>query len=476
MKGINTWSFNPYHPTLHGNHAIYISRIAPGENNVTISWFPEIEYIGQCCVIYKKRGEPDENSKAIKTVLQSVEITGLDNECEYDIYVSCDIGRSRTRIFRTGFVPGMVVNYLHPEDESYKFSGNSLCSPSLLKLNDGTLLASMDVHEGGAPQNLTLIYKSCDGGQTWEHLTELFPCYWGKLFLHKGAVYMLAMSTEYGDILIGRSDDDGQSFCMPTVIMRGSCSNKSSGWHKAPMPIINHSGRIWTGVDYGPSQRGCASCLLSISENANFLDAENWMLTPPLYYDGTWEGTVKGNSRGCIEGNAVITPAGELVNILRYHTKDCEPSYGKAVVLKGNISEPEKSLEFLKVIDFEGNLSKFDIIYDAVSGKYISLITGTNETMRNLIENIPVSMRSAGVRNILSLAVSDDLFNWHTVCPLLDYSNLDPEKVGFQYISFLIDGNDIVYLSRTAFNNAENFHNANYSTFHKIENFRELLK
>ena len=460
MKGINTWSFKPYHPALHENHTIYISRIAPAEKSVSISWFTECEYSGKYEVIYKKRSEPDESSKTIESEFLSVNITDLDDECDYEVYVSCNMGKSRTRLFRTGFAPGTVVNYLHPEGEVYKFSGSSLCSPSLLKLDDGTLLASMDVFEGGAPQNLSLIYKSFDGGKTWEHLTELFPCFWGKLFQHKGAVYMMSNSTEYGDVLVGRSDDGGKSFCMPSVIARGSCLNKSPGWHKGPMPVINHDGRLWTAVDYGIWGRGHASCLFSIDENANLLDAENWSITPPLVYDGSWEDAVKGYSGGCLEGNAVVTPAGDIVNILRYQTNGCEPSYGKAIILKGDITDPEKPLEFFKVIDFEGNLSKFDIIYDDISNKYVSIITGTHEYQG---------------RNILSFAVSDDLYNWRTVCPLLDYTHLEPGKVGFQYISFLIDGSDILYLSRTAFNNARNYHDANYSAFHKIENFRNLI-
>jgi len=421
---------------------------------VSLSWFSEYE--GLFTVTYKKRGETGESS--LETRSNTIVIDNLDDEHDYEVYVSCDKGRSNTRLFRTGFVPGIVVNYLHPEDDIYKFSGSSLCSPSLLKLEDGTLLASMDVFEGGAPQNLTLIYKSCDGGKTWEHLTELFPCFWGKLFLHSGAVYMLAMSTEYGDILIGSSTDGGRSFCMPTVIARGSCLNKAAGWHKAPMVVTPFGGRLWTGVDYGSWHiGGHASCLLSIDENDDLLNAENWSITEPIPYSSSWSGTVEGKSYGCLEGNAVVTPNGELVNILRYQTNGCNPSYGKAVVLKCN--DPEKSLEFFKVIDFEGNLSKFEIRYDEVSRKYFSIITGTYEHQG---------------RNILSLAVSDDLYNWRTVCRLLDYSHLDPHKVGFQYISFIIDGDDILCLSRTGFNNPRNFHDANYSTFHKIENFRAI--
>ena len=37
-----------------------------------------------------------------------------------------------------------------------------------------------------------------------------------------------------------------------------------------------------------------------------------------------------------------------------------------------------------------------------------------------------------------------------------------------------IEGEDIIYLCRTAMNNANNFHDSNYSTFHRIKNFRNI--
>ena len=464
MKGVNTWSYKPYHPALHANHQIYISRLAPGQGSISLNWFPENGAQGPYTVCCKKRSCAGDMPITRETMYTFAEIKGLEDECDYEIHVSCAEGESCTRLFRTGFVPGTVVNYLHPEDDVYRFSGQSLCSPSLLKLDDGALLASMDVYKHMAPQNLTLVFKSTDNGQTWEHLTELFPCFWGKLFLHKNALYMLAMSTEYGDILIGRSDDGGKSFCMPTVIARGSCSSASPGYQRAPMPITAYKGRLWTAVDYGiwglAEEAGFSECMLSIDEDADLMKAENWTITTPLPYSPGWHGAVDGRTLGCIEGSAVAAPGGELVVVLRYETKGCTPSYGKAVVLKADSDDPDKTLEFLRIIDFEGNLSKFDIIYDEVSRKYISLITGTYEHQN---------------RTILSFAVSDDLFNWRTACPLLDYSFFNPEKVGFQYASFIIDGDDLLYLSRTSFNNAKDFHDANYSTFHRIENFRKYL-
>ena len=50
---------------------------------------------------------------------------------------------------------------------------------------------------------------------------------------------------------------------------------------------------------------------------------------------------------------------------------------------------------------------------------------------------------------------------------------------GFQYIDWQFEDNDIVFLSRTAFDDEEGgavrYHDANFLTFHRIENYKSLL-
>ena len=46
----------------------------------------------------------------------------------------------------------------------------------------------------------------------------------------------------------------------------------------------------------------------------------------------------------------------------------------------------------------------------------------------------------------------------------------------FKYMDFFIEGDDILWLCRTGMNNPANYHDANYQTFHRIKNFRKLLK
>lgn len=466
MKPARTWSARPYRQLDDElDFPLTICRLAPHTDTIQLEWLDESGRPGSRA--YEVRCKPvgTEDYTVVKTSGNDTVLRGLIPDTDYEVVVAAGSQTSRTRLARTGFVPSTVVNYLHPADTAYQFSGRYLCSPSLVKLADGALLASMDVYASKAPQNLTLIFRSDDGGATWHYLTDLFPCFWGKLFVHKSDLYMLAMSTEYGDILIGKSTDGGRTFCLPQVLFRGSCSYAEKGPHKAPMPVTAHGGRLWTAIDFGAwSMGGHSSCLLSADANEDLMKAENWKLTKPLAYNPQWEGAVKGPSRGLLEGSAVVSPAGDIINFLGYRTGDCVPDRDKAIMLKGDIRNPEKKLEFYKTVDFYGNRSKFSVLYDGVSGQYFSIVN------RLQGEN------TRGMRNIASLSVSPDLEHWRLVCDLLDYSAADSAKVAFQYIDFLFDGGDLLFLSRTAFNNAASFHDSNYCTFHRVADFRNLVK
>jgi len=460
MKGVTSWSFHPYKPLLFDTGDIYICRVYPGSCRIGFDWLPA-EGAASYTVCWKKRGEAVPYETAV-TADHTYTITELEDNTDYEFYVSCGSLKSRIRLAKTGAVPGdTVVNYLHPEDGAYSYSGQYLCSPSMVRHPDGFLLASMDLFKGDAPQDLTLIYRSDDDGATWHYVSELFPCFWGKLFIHRGSLYMLSVNTEYGDLLIGRSDDGGRTFGMPTVLLRGSSGMKQKGVHKNPQPVISHEGRLWTTLEWGSWATGThAAMCASVDEDADLLDAGNWHFTPPVPYDPEWEGTAEGKSNGCIEGCMVIAPDGELINVMRYQMYGCKPAYGRAVVMKPvGTDEP---LAFRKVIPFPGNHSKFEIHRDPVTGKYLSLVS-------YLCEEHPDG------RNWLALIASDDLIHWEKVLDVWDYRDTPIKDIGFQYIDFFMEGEDILFLSRTAWNGAANFHDANYSVFTRIRNFRQYL-
>ena len=311
-----SWSFEHYLP-LDRREKLIIDQVIPSLHAIRLAWSGG----SSPWTVWYRVKDSEEAWRPLTATEPHAVLSDLAAYIEYEFRVESGADKSLTGYARTGEVPGTVVNYLHPQDPKYAFSGQHLCSPSLLLHPDGYLLASTDLYDNGTPQNLTLIFRSDDGGKSWYHYTELFPCFWGSLFLHRGEVYMLSTSTEYGDLLIGKSSDGGKTWGAPTVLARGSCHRSAMGWHKSGMPVTEYKGRLWCGVDYGSHQLGRhMNCLASADASGDLLDAGNWAVTDPLAFDPAWEGAVKCDTRGCIEGNAVVSPDGKICTFLRYST------------------------------------------------------------------------------------------------------------------------------------------------------------
>ena len=463
MKGCNTWSYHPYRPLLREVGNIYISRTVPYKDKIHFEWLPTDDTTYS---VFYKKSEDEGFVHYLDTIDTFCDIEGLSPETDYAFYVSAKSGKSRVRLARCGESVGTVVNYLHPDDEAYAFSGRYLCSPSLVRHPDGYLLASMDVFAANHPQNLTLIFRSDDEGESWHYVSELMPCFWGKMFIHRGELYMLSCSTEYGDLLIGKSKDGGKTFGAPVCLLRGSNGkNGNDGVHKNPQNVFVYNGRIYSTLEWGSwcNKDFChAAMVMSCDENDDLLDPENWHFSEPLKYDPSWRGTVKGEALGTIEGTLTVLPDGELYNVMRYNIVKGEPPYGLVLAYRVNSLDPDAPLIYSHSVKMPCNNSKFMIKYDAVSEKYYSIVTRIDCEAR------------IHRRNLLSLMSSPDMKEWSVVCDLIDKRNEDMETVGLQYVDFEIEGEDMIYLCRTAINGAKNYHDANYSTFHRIKGFRHL--
>lgn len=461
MKGITAWNYTPY-ARLNASDAeksFFICQIQPAANGFSMA-FRDAQ-TGAHTLLYRLRGQNVWSEKALAG--QTGSAKGLENGADYEIAVRRDADGATThvRLVRPGACPGRVVNYLHPEDDTYAFSGRYLCSPAILALPGGKLLASMDVYGPKQAQNLTLIFESTDGGETWQYVTELYPCFWGKMFFHQGKVYMLAMACEYGDLLIGVSEDEGHTWSAPVRLFNGS-NAQEIGPHKAPMPVILHDHRLYTAIDYGAwKYGGHDNCILSVDADADLLNPANWHLTAPLAFDHGWDGLPQGTLKGCLEGNAVVAPDGGVVNILRLQQNAASPNGGQAVMLR--LRSADAPLQFERVIDFPlGASSKFVILQE--NRHYIAV---GNEFFD---ESRP------GARSVLSVAVSRNLTDWTVVCRAVDMREADSTMVAFQYPDAQMVGNDLLILSRTAINGADSYHNSNMITFHAIKDFRALLE
>ncbi len=360
-------------------------------------------------------------------------------------------------------LPGTLISHSPPP--SNKFVG----SPGLAKLPDGTLVACHDEFGGGSSQNssgVTRVFRSTDGGLTWSPAAVINGAFWSNLFVHEGALHLLGTSHQYGNAVIRRSNDGGTTWTTPASATSGLLAGGGQ-YHCAPMPVIEHAGRWWRAMERRVPASGWApnfqAGMMSAPAHGDLLDAGRWTFSNLLPGQAAWLG---GKFGGWLEGNAVVDPAGRLVNLLRVDHPD-HPE--KAALL--SVSPDGRTIAFdaaTGFVDFPGGAKKFAIRHDPASGRYWSLanrVTAEFQTGRH----------PASTRNTLSLVSSDNLRDWSDHGTVI--SHPDVTRHGFQYVEWIFDGDDLLAASRTAFDDtaggAVNYHDANHLTFHRIENFRD---
>jgi hypothetical protein len=372
---------------------------------------------------------------------------------------SADAGPSRSNLAN---VPGVLI------DHSPQSSGLYIGSPGLATLPNGDYVASHDFfgpRSGEHQSARTVVFRSADRGRSWQRIAEVQGQFWSSLFVHRGALYLLGTDKHHGNAIIRRSGDGGQTWTSPTNHASGLLRDDGQ-YHGAPVPVLEHRGRLWRGLERRDPPRGwgityCAG-MLSVPVEADLLEATNWTFSTFLPGQAQW---LDGRFGGWLEGNAVATRDGRLLDVLRVDT----PGYPEKAALV-SLSADGLTPSFdprSGFVNFPGGAKKFAIRYDPRSDRYWSLATIVPESQRQ-------TGRPGGVRNTLALTVSADLTNWTVRCLLLHHP--DRAKHGFQYVDWQFDGEDMIAACRTAFDDEEggahNNHDANFLTFHRITNFR----
>ena len=370
-------------------------------------------------------------------------------------------------------------------------------SPSIVRAPDGALLASYDHFGAGAPKNvhgedfMTTIRRSTDEGRTWQIIAHLVNAYWSNMFVHRGNVYLLGVSAHNESIVIRRSENNGYIWTTPTdstngLLFQGGIARTPPNYHCAPDPVVVFEGRIYRAFEDNDETadfaEGFRTLVISAPEDADLLNARNWRMSERLAYDQNTDPPEFGahsdsspswmshGMPGWLEGNVVPAPDGRLLNILRCNSF---PAINKAVMVE--VLDEGTRLRFdpeTAFIDMPGGSAKFVIRRDEAdpavpgSGLYWAIVNDMQ------IAPVPV------FRNRLSLISSPDLRNWTKRATLMEDRVEDPQesphRTGFQYIDWNFDGNDIIYLARTAYEGAHRWHDANRITFSKVLNFRTL--
>ena len=362
-------------------------------------------------------------------------------------------------------------------------------TPTLVKLDSGELLAAHDYQGKGIYQQIerdrykTSVYQSRNHGLTWNLTADIKGTIWGTLFVNKGSVYLLGTSCDYGSIVIRKSDDSGSTWTNPVdedsgLLFRGGKEYCPPNYHHSGNNVMKFENRIYTAYENDDPfewPTGFRAFVLSADEDSDLLKASSWRKSNEVAFPNNPAYRVDG----WLEGNIVVDIDGRPCSVLRlqpelpteeYFSSETKFAIDKAAFLKIEnegqqlVNDPKRWF-----VDLPGGMSKFTIRWDEIEHRYWVLA--------NDMSNGPPRVH----RNILSLFSSTDLSSWIRHSLLMeDRHQKTPEesarKTGFQYPDWQFDGDDIIYVVRTAYNGAPNYHDANRITFGRIEDFREISK
>ena len=354
-------------------------------------------------------------------------------------------------------------------------------SPGLARLPSGELVASYEWFRAKplteTIPNQTEVRVSGDGGATWE-LRGSTDIIWPSTFTHDGALYMIGNRRRSREVMISSSEDGGYTWTPEVEI----CDRRS---HGAPTAVTFQAGQVYRAFETCPStgrggggRSSWESFVMAGDLKRDLLDPASWRASPQERFPGAPPGlntrsypADTGTEDCWIEGN-IISVQGQLRNLLRVHL--C----GRATVGMNAICDLDDDgstmrYRFSQFCPMLGGQCKFHILYDEPSGLFWSAVNPVSDSYTPVEEKLR-AIRFQGIpgneRRILMLIYSADAQNWFQAgCVAMSRRMPD----AFSYASSLVDGADLLVLSRTSVN-AYNQHNGNLITLHRVCNFRDL--
>ena len=348
------------------------------------------------------------------------------------------------------------------------------CGPGLVKLPGGDLLATVPFwprNAGGLTSEVRLA-RSSDGGRSWSQLPPL-PYFTATPWVHDGALYLFThrVGTEFrnDDLVLLGSDDGGQTWSEPVTLFQGHYWN-------CPTGIVVKDGRVYRAFDQldvsGRAERVAAGEL-----GSDLMDPRSWRISNAVAFPGVPQTLIRPGTRGnsrWLEPN-VVDVAGRMILISRVEVAAMTTA-GIAGVCDLSDDGNELHLKFTQFYPIPGGQNKLHVIHDPVSKLFwtpATLVTDSQDQFgfcRAARRRGEFAGSGGNERRILMLMYSLDALNWFQAGCIAMAAKL---RQSFMYACPLIDGDDLLILSRTS-RDARDQHDADLCTFHRISNFRRL--
>ena len=357
-------------------------------------------------------------------------------------------------------VPGVVVGHEPAPSTLKRMMGRAqyLGSPSITILSDGSYVASHDLFGLGSSQNssgITKIYRSVDRGEHWEQTTTLEGQFWSTVFAHKDALYIIGVPHRGGPIIIRKSTDGGYTWTTPLDERSGVL--KAGKFGGTPNCPVIHDGRLWVVQ----SMR-----LVSAPVDADLLNANSWTVSKQVPQSKKW---LDGRFNFWSEGQVVASPKEGVVMLPKVNQLPYTAIIRKETPIELSFNP------LLDFVDLPGAEKKFGAVYDPVSECFYVC---SNPVLPAHKDDPKIGKTPAMIRNAAALFYSKDLHHWAMKKIFLYSPDLHHEA--FQYLNFVIDGDDLAVISRTAFviggPKPPRGHDSNLMTFHRIPDFRNAVR
>jgi hypothetical protein len=394
-------------------------------------------------------------------------------------------GRGAAAVAPTGGArgaPALAQEYTvvwHNPDREYYVEGSGL-----VRLGAGDFVAAVPVvprsewsEARRAAHSRTRILRSGDSGRTWQLLAEL-PYYSAVPWTHGGALYLFAMkggtAFRNDDLLLLRSADGGATWSAPLTVAEGHYWNCHTG-------MVERDGRLYWAVDdlsFGMARRGPLVVCGDLSRDP--MDRGAWRLSDPVPFPGVPEAlghpAFAGERCQYLEPN-VIDVYGRM-RVLATVKPWRQSTTGLCAVLDLDDDGERLDLRFTQFHPMPGGQLKFCVIWDEASRLFWATVNlavdGQSVFPWWKIEEARGTYRGGGFggndRRFLMLMYGQDGLNWLPAGCIAQAARLGQS---FMYPRPVVDGDDLVVLSRTSVN-APNHHDADHATFHRVRDFRKL--
>ena len=363
-------------------------------------------------------------------------------------------------------------------------------APTLLRLPTGRLLCAFPrvsavrvAHPRGhlaatmelVGTNMLGVFWSDDDGATWTASPKRLPFICGRLFAHDQAVFYLGAGPERQGIWVSRTTDGGASWSEPAQVFDGLFYAAASSMARIGDRLYWAFGAANRHGRFNAEDSRLVAVACDLSQDP--LAPSSWRVSPELAYPGTPQGLIVPQrmfdmTDHWLEPNVV--EVGGRIRVFARLRLDHYSTAGMAAVCDLDDDGAALQLRFTQFYPWPGGQNHFHIVSDRETGMYWMLANLPTRTQDLVfwekVKRYDFKGPPGNERRLLMIFYSIDALNWFPGgCVAMWPSALQ----AFNYTSPLIDGDDLLIVSRTSRDGA-NQHDNDLVTFHRLPNFRSL--